>query len=69
MFWLLIYACVISVLLTSTTEIQMKNYNFLLPQWMLTTKQIYWGSTLPIIKMLAMKNPILGNANLTQMVE
>ena len=69
MFWLLIYACLISILLTSTTEIQMKNYEFLHPQWMLTTRQIYWDSTLPMCMMLAQTNDTIGNINLHQMID
>jgi len=53
MFWLLIYASVISILLVSTTNIQMQNYNFLHSQWILTTQQVYWDSALPICMMLA----------------
>lgn len=69
MFWLLIYASVISVLLLATMEEQIKNYDFLRPQWMLTTRQVYWGSTLPVAMFLREKGEILGNKNLTQMID
>jgi hypothetical protein len=36
---------------------------------MLTTKQIYWDSTIPILKMLAQKNDTIGNVNLNNMID
>jgi hypothetical protein len=36
---------------------------------MLTTKQIYWDSTLPILKMLAQKNEKIGNVDLSHMID
>mgnify|MGYP007107592827 CR=1 FL=1 len=39
------------------------------PQWVLTTRQIYWDSTLPICMFLREKGEILGNKNLTEMID
>ena len=36
---------------------------------MLTTRQIYWDSTLPIVKMLAQKNDTIGNVSLHDMID
>ena len=69
MFWLLIYSSVISILLLTTMEEQINNYKFLHPQWVLTTRQIYWDTTLPICMFLREKGELLGNKNLTQMID
>ncbi len=68
MFWLLIYASIMSILLITTSEVQMDNYNFLHPQWVLTTRQVYWDSTLPICMILAETNSTIGNVNLNEMI-
>lgn len=65
MFWLLIYSSVMSILLLSTMDEQINNYEFLHPQWVLTTTQVYWDSTLPICMFLRQNGEILGNKNLT----
>jgi len=46
-------------------EEQINNYEFLHPQWVLTTTQVYWDSTLPICMFLRQNGEILGNKNLT----